>query len=178
MRIMSTATCFKHEALGFTQRSLRLVDLLAKQDDGAIRCTISHTVGHPNLRYTAVSYEWGPHDSQRHTIYINGRPFEMRHNLLLFLSSISSLCPRKVQILTDRSISNRPKEHCGEKPPSHGVGNHIRESVQTTLAQSFNVALHRSESFKHYVRTLSRLITSLRFLKFEVPVSKEPSTQY
>jgi hypothetical protein len=40
-----------------------------------------------------VSYEWGDVDSERHTVYINGQRFEVRHNLYLFLNHLLGLYP-------------------------------------------------------------------------------------
>ncbi|KIV86247.1 hypothetical protein PV11_01870 [Exophiala sideris] len=90
---MDVPACFKHTPLDLTRSSLRLVDLLPRQEDGRIQCTVRHELQHPDLRYTAVSYEWGNPHPEVFTIHINGRPFKIRHNLFSFLQSLLTMYP-------------------------------------------------------------------------------------
>ncbi len=84
---------FKHESLNLAKFSLRTLDLLPQEENECIRCTIQHRDPQPGLQLTAVSYEWVAVGSERHTIYINNRPFEVRHNLFLFLKTLLMLFP-------------------------------------------------------------------------------------
>ncbi|KIW64759.1 hypothetical protein PV04_09669 [Phialophora macrospora] len=90
---MAAEAGFKHNPLDLSQRSLRLIDVLPKQRDGLIRCTVRHATHEPDLEFTAVSYEWGDVNSEKHTVYINRQRFEVRHNLFLFLDHLLGLYP-------------------------------------------------------------------------------------
>jgi hypothetical protein len=93
--IMDTDNQFRHSPLDLTRSSLRIINLLPQQPDGYIRCTIRHDSLRPNLRFSAVSYEWGINRSQMRRIYVNDQPFEIHHNLFMFLTSLLQHSPNE-----------------------------------------------------------------------------------
>ncbi len=92
---MDSDNGFKHSPLNLEKPSLRLIDLLPQQSDGRIRCRLRHVLLRPDLRFSAVSYEWGTDRSGFDTIHINEKPFKIYHNLFLFLTSLLARYPNE-----------------------------------------------------------------------------------
>ncbi|KIY02086.1 uncharacterized protein Z520_02224 [Fonsecaea multimorphosa CBS 102226] len=81
---------FKHSPLDLTCNSMRLLSVLPRRPGAAIRGQLSHFCipeNRTDLKYVALSYEWGRRDGPRRLIEINGRKFEIQENLFHFLES-------------------------------------------------------------------------------------------
>jgi hypothetical protein len=74
---------FQYQPIDQQSTSLRLIRLQKeKSPDGYVRCNIRHAS--TEASYVCLSYVWGD-DDECYTILINGKSFEVRHNLHRFL---------------------------------------------------------------------------------------------
>lgn len=69
-----------------SKREIRLIELLPGQDDDVINCIFHcRRLEDEAFEFAALSYTWGEQTTATCTIYIDGREFNARHNLWLFL---------------------------------------------------------------------------------------------
>lgn len=86
-------TVFHHQPLDLTESSFRLLDIEGMSKEGFVDCTIRiHNCDEKDLDYQALSYAWGP-EQPTGWILLNGKPFRVRKNLLLFLQAAVSSHP-------------------------------------------------------------------------------------
>lgn len=81
---------FCHEPLNTSENSFRLLDIHGVSPYGLIQCTVrQYNRDDLDQPYYALSYEWGP-KAPAGWILLNGKPFPVRKNLLLFLEYTAS----------------------------------------------------------------------------------------
>jgi hypothetical protein len=74
-----------------TPTQIRLLNLERGRGDDVLRAKLLVGDLEDAPWYNAISYTWGDPQEPRHTIVIDGRNFEIRHNLWVFLRKLREL---------------------------------------------------------------------------------------
>lgn len=93
---------FRYERLNRKTDSIRVLEVLPRQDDGILRCRMRH-VPISETAYRCLSYTWLP-TSPTHWIEINGCAMAIGHNLYLFLHAYSTLQTEQLQTSSELPI--------------------------------------------------------------------------
>jgi hypothetical protein len=73
-----------------TRRQFRLLTLLPGAETTPIQTTLRHVNLEDKSNFDALSYEWGPESTNNSKIFVDKKPFTIRHNLWLFLKRLRS----------------------------------------------------------------------------------------
>jgi hypothetical protein len=130
------------------RRAIRVLRVQESLRDGLIACELEETSTESS--YRALSYTWGSEKDGRETVLINGRPFEIRPNLLAFLRHARKELPGRALWVDAICINQEDNE---EKSQQVGMMWKIYSSCREVLvwlgtkADHVGYALKRMEAY-------------------------------
>ncbi|KUJ07615.1 HET-domain-containing protein [Mollisia scopiformis] len=90
-----------------TTKQFRLLTLLPGAEASPIQTTLRHVNLEDKPKFDALSYEWGPESTHNSEVFVDKKPFTIRHNLWLFLKRLRATSQSAQVIYADAICINQ-----------------------------------------------------------------------